>query len=177
MYGPCRGSSVTCVDCLKTFHNFDFEAHTSCLSEAEKYEGKLYKGPKKNQNQPKPSPSPVSSIISSPTPSPSPSTVGAMEKEEKKTSEQKSSSSSDEKEDTSKKEKDLDEEKWKPVVSAVDFDWKVETLKIISKNPNMKQGDVEDALRKSFISKLKKQSKPYLKYISSKKVKKYMKKK
>lgn len=39
----CRGCwTLTCVDCSKDFHGEEFRAHTSCMSEAEKYQGKLY---------------------------------------------------------------------------------------------------------------------------------------
>jgi hypothetical protein len=33
---------LTCVDCSKDFEGEAFRAHTSCMSEAEKYQGKLY---------------------------------------------------------------------------------------------------------------------------------------
>ena len=43
----CRSCyAVTCVDCNVTFYGDDFRAHTSCISEAEKYEGALYRAPK-----------------------------------------------------------------------------------------------------------------------------------
>ncbi|WVO13912.1 hypothetical protein L204_101537 [Cryptococcus depauperatus] len=45
-------SSFTCLDCSKTFQKpSDYKGHTSCVSEAEKYQGALYKGVKKGQNQ------------------------------------------------------------------------------------------------------------------------------
>lgn len=37
-----RCSFVTCVDCSTTFHGNEFEAHIKCISEAQKYMGKLY---------------------------------------------------------------------------------------------------------------------------------------
>lgn len=37
-----RCASVTCVDCSKTFHGSEYESHIRCISEAEKYMGKLY---------------------------------------------------------------------------------------------------------------------------------------
>jgi hypothetical protein len=37
-----RCSYVTCVDCSTTFHGSDFETHIRCISEAQKYMGKLY---------------------------------------------------------------------------------------------------------------------------------------
>jgi len=40
-------SSVTCIDCSKTFNSpAEWKGHTSCISEAEKYQKGLYKGPK-----------------------------------------------------------------------------------------------------------------------------------
>lgn len=44
----CRGSYFTCIDCSTTFYNNEHVKHTSCISEAEKYEKSLYKGKKKN---------------------------------------------------------------------------------------------------------------------------------
>ncbi|KAJ9098322.1 hypothetical protein QFC19_006446 [Naganishia cerealis] len=39
-------STFSCIDCSTTFHGTDYKAHTSCISEAEKYQGALYKGKK-----------------------------------------------------------------------------------------------------------------------------------
>ena len=44
--------AVTCVDCSQTFYGDDFEAHTTCISEAEKYEGSLYKAKKSTKTNP-----------------------------------------------------------------------------------------------------------------------------
>ncbi|MCJ1386692.1 hypothetical protein MMC17_009818 [Xylographa soralifera] len=41
--GQCRGASFTCLDCMTHFHGSDYKAHTSCISEAQKYQGALYK--------------------------------------------------------------------------------------------------------------------------------------
>ena len=47
----CRQcKAVTCVDCSVTFYGNDYEKHVSCISEAEKYEGALYKGKKAKLN-------------------------------------------------------------------------------------------------------------------------------
>ncbi|KAF8555336.1 hypothetical protein OG21DRAFT_922757 [Imleria badia] len=36
-----------CIDCSVTFHTpAEYKSHTSCISEAEKYQKGLYKGPK-----------------------------------------------------------------------------------------------------------------------------------
>ncbi|ODV86814.1 hypothetical protein CANARDRAFT_196084 [[Candida] arabinofermentans NRRL YB-2248] len=53
----CYGAYFTCIDCSTTFYNNEHTKHTSCISEAEKYEKGLYKGKKKApppQQQPKP---------------------------------------------------------------------------------------------------------------------------
>lgn len=39
----CRGAQFTCLDCSTTFHGTDYRAHTSCVSEAQKYEKTVYK--------------------------------------------------------------------------------------------------------------------------------------
>lgn len=44
--------AVTCVDCSQTFYGNDFESHTTCISEAEKYEGSLYKAKKATKQSP-----------------------------------------------------------------------------------------------------------------------------
>ncbi|TID27460.1 Zinc finger C2H2 LYAR-type protein [Venturia nashicola] len=50
----CRGCTFTCLDCSVHFQGVDYRAHTSCISEAQKYQGALYKekkkGPKQKQN-------------------------------------------------------------------------------------------------------------------------------
>lgn len=47
----CRNCyAVTCVDCQTSFYGDDYAAHTSCISEAEKYEKSLFKGPKAKVN-------------------------------------------------------------------------------------------------------------------------------
>ncbi|KAI0044204.1 hypothetical protein FA95DRAFT_1472062, partial [Auriscalpium vulgare] len=45
-YGKCR-ASFTCIDCSTTFSSpAQYKGHTACISEAEKYQKSLYKGPK-----------------------------------------------------------------------------------------------------------------------------------
>ena len=47
----CPNCSVlSCIDCGKDFHGDAYAEHTSCISEAEKYQGKLYK-PKEKANK------------------------------------------------------------------------------------------------------------------------------
>ncbi|EAW11881.1 LYAR-type C2HC zinc finger protein [Aspergillus clavatus NRRL 1] len=48
----CRGASYTCIDCMVHFQGLSYRAHTSCMSEAQKYQGALYKEkPVKNQRR------------------------------------------------------------------------------------------------------------------------------
>ncbi|CUM65505.1 uncharacterized protein PRCAT00003150001 [Priceomyces carsonii] len=42
----CNGAYFTCIDCSTTFSGTDYKNHTSCITEAEKYEKGLHK-PKK----------------------------------------------------------------------------------------------------------------------------------
>lgn len=48
----CRGAYFTCIDCSTTFYGNDHQKHTSCISEAEKYEKSLFKGKKGKKQQP-----------------------------------------------------------------------------------------------------------------------------
>ncbi|KAI9442545.1 hypothetical protein H4582DRAFT_1929098 [Lactarius indigo] len=49
-YDQCR-ASFTCIDCSATFAGpSQWKGHTSCITEAEKYQKSLYKGPKKGQD-------------------------------------------------------------------------------------------------------------------------------
>ncbi|KAI9017883.1 hypothetical protein CLU79DRAFT_762127 [Phycomyces nitens] len=41
----CR-ATFTCIDCSTTFAGYDYQSHTSCITEAEKYQKALYKGKK-----------------------------------------------------------------------------------------------------------------------------------
>ncbi|KAI0675391.1 hypothetical protein C8Q78DRAFT_541367 [Trametes maxima] len=44
-------SSFTCIDCSTTFEGpTQYKGHTTCISEAEKYQKALYKGPKTGQS-------------------------------------------------------------------------------------------------------------------------------
>lgn len=48
----CRNGceSVSCVDCSVSFYGDDYKLHTSCISEAERYEKTVYKGRAKKKN-------------------------------------------------------------------------------------------------------------------------------
>ncbi|KAI8897171.1 hypothetical protein BC833DRAFT_594820 [Globomyces pollinis-pini] len=51
----CRFAQFTCIDCSTTFQGTDYKSHSSCVSEAQKYQGALYKGNnQKNSNIAKP---------------------------------------------------------------------------------------------------------------------------
>ncbi|ORX48438.1 zf-LYAR-domain-containing protein, partial [Piromyces finnis] len=42
----CYNCQFTCIDCGVTFEGTSYRAHTSCISEDEKYQKNLYKGKK-----------------------------------------------------------------------------------------------------------------------------------
>jgi len=46
----CHTQLLRCIDCLASFNNKSYNTHTSCISEAEKYQKTLYK-PKNNQEK------------------------------------------------------------------------------------------------------------------------------
>ncbi|KAJ9161969.1 Cell growth-regulating nucleolar protein [Coniochaeta hoffmannii] len=39
----CRGATFTCIDCMVHFPGTEYRAHTSCMTEAQKYQGSTYK--------------------------------------------------------------------------------------------------------------------------------------
>ncbi|EXJ65407.1 hypothetical protein A1O7_01748 [Cladophialophora yegresii CBS 114405] len=39
----CRGAMFTCIDCMTTFQATNYRAHTSCITEDQKYQGALYR--------------------------------------------------------------------------------------------------------------------------------------
>ncbi|CAK1367649.1 UPF0743 protein [Cercospora beticola] len=49
-YNQCW-APVTCLDCMTTFPNGAFQSHTSCMSEAQKYQGHLYREKEKKGNK------------------------------------------------------------------------------------------------------------------------------
>eukprot|EP00444_Apocalathium_aciculiferum_P009151 CAMPEP_0183385216 /NCGR_PEP_ID=MMETSP0370-20130417/1241_1 /TAXON_ID=268820 /ORGANISM="Peridinium aciculiferum, Strain PAER-2" /LENGTH=263 /DNA_ID=CAMNT_0025563163 /DNA_START=96 /DNA_END=882 /DNA_ORIENTATION=+ len=46
-FQSCGSGYVSCIDCSKVFDWQTWEAHTSCVSEAQKYQGKLFEGKEK----------------------------------------------------------------------------------------------------------------------------------
>jgi len=47
----CRPARLICVDCGKDFDSQSYSSHTSCISEAEKYQGSLYRRPNQKKGQ------------------------------------------------------------------------------------------------------------------------------
>ncbi|KAG4108142.1 zf-LYAR-domain-containing protein [Neocallimastix lanati (nom. inval.)] len=47
----CRYAQFTCIDCGTTFQGTSYRAHTSCISEDEKYQKNLYRGKKGKNNR------------------------------------------------------------------------------------------------------------------------------
>ncbi|KAJ3308978.1 hypothetical protein HDV04_000583 [Boothiomyces sp. JEL0838] len=67
-YNRC-GSTFSCIDCSTSFQGQDYKKHNSCISEAEKYQGALYKGKKtenKKKDQPKAQPETKSENVAKP---------------------------------------------------------------------------------------------------------------
>jgi len=50
----CSSRSFSCIDCGVSFTPQSYNSHTQCVSEAEKYQGKLYKGKKHQPNSQQP---------------------------------------------------------------------------------------------------------------------------
>eukprot|EP00547_Thalassionema_nitzschioides_P003025 CAMPEP_0194206582 /NCGR_PEP_ID=MMETSP0156-20130528/5566_1 /TAXON_ID=33649 /ORGANISM="Thalassionema nitzschioides, Strain L26-B" /LENGTH=263 /DNA_ID=CAMNT_0038933133 /DNA_START=29 /DNA_END=820 /DNA_ORIENTATION=- len=49
----CRScDSVSCADCGVSFYGDDFRSHTTCMTEAERYEKSVYRPPKKQKRNP-----------------------------------------------------------------------------------------------------------------------------
>ncbi|KAL2198972.1 hypothetical protein P885DRAFT_75384 [Corynascus similis CBS 632.67] len=42
----CRGATFTCIDCMVYFPGTEYRSHTSCMTEAQKYQGALYRDKK-----------------------------------------------------------------------------------------------------------------------------------
>lgn len=127
----CHGAYFTCIDCSVTFYNNDHKKHTSCISEAEKYEKALYKGPKKKQQQQQQQPRVT------PAPAPEPKKIEPAP-EPKKESKKESKDSKKE----SKKSKSLDLSKYLKT-------GQLENLyKVIKKISDEKSQDKKDLLKK-----------------------------
>lgn len=49
----CRDAYYTCIDCNKCFDDYDglYKKHTQCISEDQKYMGKLYQDKSKKNNK------------------------------------------------------------------------------------------------------------------------------
>ncbi|CAI9635283.1 unnamed protein product [Alternaria burnsii] len=47
----CYGASFTCLDCMVHFPGTSYKSHTACITEDQKYQGKLYKEKKKGPQQ------------------------------------------------------------------------------------------------------------------------------
>ncbi|KAJ9634594.1 hypothetical protein H2199_008877 [Coniosporium tulheliwenetii] len=47
----CHHASFTCIDCMTNFQGTTYRAHTSCISEAQKYQGALYREKRKPNGQ------------------------------------------------------------------------------------------------------------------------------
>ncbi|BGP57454.1 hypothetical protein JCM8202_002011 [Rhodotorula sphaerocarpa] len=81
----CRGAQFTCIDCNTTFEGTSYRAHTSCVTEEQRYHKSVYKAPKgkgKNAQQQQAVPAPAAvapavSTSSTPVPASAPAAVAA----------------------------------------------------------------------------------------------------
>lgn len=48
-FSSCYTNTVSCIDCSESFNQYDVQSHNSCVTEAQKYQGKLYAGNKKQK--------------------------------------------------------------------------------------------------------------------------------
>ncbi|KAL0080476.1 hypothetical protein F4703DRAFT_1795894 [Phycomyces blakesleeanus] len=98
----CR-ATFTCIDCSTTFMGYDYQSHTSCITEAEKYQKALYKG-KKAVPQKAATPKSTPAAVTKPV-----SLVEQLKQKkaesEKPSEETKKRKSSDELKDAAKKQK------------------------------------------------------------------------
>ncbi|KAG0315530.1 hypothetical protein BG000_005149, partial [Podila horticola] len=78
-FNRCPYAQFSCIDCSVSFQGTEYRGHTSCISEAEKYQKALYRGPKKgghqnngqkNNNNNKSASSTPTTAPSTPTPAP-----------------------------------------------------------------------------------------------------------
>ncbi|OTA99549.1 hypothetical protein M426DRAFT_67559 [Hypoxylon sp. CI-4A] len=46
----CYGATFTCIDCMVHFHGTEYRAHSSCMTEDQKYQGALYKPKRQKPN-------------------------------------------------------------------------------------------------------------------------------
>ncbi|CAH2353192.1 UPF0743 protein [[Candida] railenensis] len=129
----CHGAYFTCIDCSVTFYNNDHKKHTSCISEAEKYEKALYKGPKKKQQQ--------QQLRAIPAPVPEPKKIEPTP-EPKKASKKESKDSKKESKKDSKKSKSLDLSKYLKAGQSENL------YKVIKKISDEKSQDKKDLLKK-----------------------------
>ncbi|GAA5903634.1 hypothetical protein JCM8208_003641 [Rhodotorula glutinis] len=79
--GRCRGAYFTCIDCNTTFEGTSYRAHTSCVSEEQRYHKSIYKAPKgkgkKAQQDQNGAPAPASAAAPEPAPAPAPASAPA----------------------------------------------------------------------------------------------------
>ncbi|KAJ3288688.1 hypothetical protein HDU79_004647 [Rhizoclosmatium sp. JEL0117] len=149
----CYYAQFTCIDCSTTFQGNDYKTHTSCISEAEKYQKSVYKAPKKGQQQQqqKQAPAPAAASTSSSAnisaaPKSAPLIAQLSETKDKKRAEPEQNNDEEEEEKTvSKKSKKESKED-------SDFDFK-KTIKSVLKKDN---GLTLEALRAKVASKISK---------------------
>ena len=67
----CYSQAYSCLDCGKEFYGNDYNTHTSCISEAQKYQKSVWRGDNKKiapPSKPKPTPTPIPAVVPAKTP-------------------------------------------------------------------------------------------------------------
>ena len=99
-YYRCPNAYYTCIDCNTTFDDgYSYQQHTVCITEDEKYQGKLFKGKNKKNGDANQNKQPVTKTKEEPK----------KTKEESGKTKEESSKKSKSKEESSKKSKSKDE--------------------------------------------------------------------
>ncbi|KAJ2357726.1 hypothetical protein IWW50_001547 [Coemansia erecta] len=173
----CYNASFSCIDCSVDFVGTSYRQHTSCITEAEKYEGKLYKKGKQNSAQQKPQANTPKSTVDQ-------LTARAQQLADQEASEQTGGSASPKKRkheessgksDKKKKDKglsawdsaDIPDDATKALVGAIAYvtqnesnvefaDLKKKCVKLVTKHPKSghSKSDVKDAFDKAIIAAL-----------------------
>ncbi|KAK6453623.1 LYAR-type C2HC zinc finger-domain-containing protein [Scheffersomyces xylosifermentans] len=138
----CYGAYFTCIDCSTTFQGTSYRAHTSCISEAEKYEKALYKGPKKTPN-----------VQNQKKPQQKQETLVEQKKEEIKTSKEETPSKKAESKKSKSKESKKESKKEITLAKYLDSKSEENLYKVIKKMSKDKSEELKTVLKSLKITK------------------------
>ncbi|GAA5891475.1 hypothetical protein JCM6882_004483 [Rhodosporidiobolus microsporus] len=107
--GRCYGAQFTCIDCNTTFQGTSYRAHTSCVSEEQRYHKSVYKPPKgkgakaQKQQQQNENAAPASPAPAPVTAAPAPTAAEEKLAEKKRAREEESAAEEPKKEEAQTK--------------------------------------------------------------------------